>query len=87
MSAYLLVSLHTNTGASAASTTLDPVRCSTLAHRAQTGAASELESGGRMEAGAQQFAFGNSALGHLESASTLAQSISDSAIISGGARV
>jgi len=51
-------------------------------NRAQTRTISGLESGKRVETGAQQFAFSDSALGDLEFASTLVESISDSTLIS-----
>jgi len=80
MSAYLLVSLT-------------QTHCISLNHnlrsnamlnpkRAQTRTISGLESGKRVETGAQQFAFSDSALGDLEFASTLVESISDSTLIS-----
>jgi len=59
--------------ASASTTTSDPTRCSTPSNRAQTRTISGLESGKRVETGAQQFAFSDSALGDLEFASTLVE--------------
>ena len=63
-------------------TTPDTTRCSTPSNRAQARTTSGLESGKRVETGAQQFAFGDSARGDLEFASTLVESISYSTLIS-----
>jgi SRSO17 transposase len=59
MSAYLLVSLHTNTGASTAKAILDSTGYSSTSHCAQAFTAPRLESGKWLETGAQQSALGD----------------------------
>ena len=68
--------------ASAPTSTINATRCSASNNRVQTHAASGLESGRGVETGVEQFALGNSALSDLKFASTLVESISNSAIIS-----
>jgi len=70
MSAYLLVS-STQTHCISLNHNLRSNAMLTPSNRAQTRTISGLESGKRVETGAQQFAFSDSALGDLEFASTL----------------
>jgi len=79
MSAFIGQSPHKRI-ASASTTTSDPTRCSTPSNRAQTHNIRGNQA--NVETGAQQFAFSDSALGDLEFASTLVESISDSTLIS-----
>lgn len=66
MSAYLLVSLHTNALHQSQSQPSLQCEAQPQAIALKLALASKLESGNRMETGAQQLAFGHSAFGNFE---------------------